>query len=63
MLRVNLGYGMKLTLNSSVELVSLQSNFFQTPEQVEQSPVDLDQIIEQLFPAEQTYNSKLSAAK
>jgi hypothetical protein len=27
-LRVNLGYGMKLALSTSVELVNLSSNFF-----------------------------------
>lgn len=52
-LRVNLGYGMKLALNTNLELVSLPSHFFHTPDYTEQAPVDLDQIIESLFPAEQ----------
>jgi hypothetical protein len=51
-LRINLGYGMKLVLTNTVESVDLPSNFFQTPEHVEKTPVDLDQIIESLFPAE-----------
>lgn len=41
-LRLNLGYGMKFVMTNTVEQVDLPNSFFQTPKNVDKTPVDLN---------------------